>query len=93
MLRLISAKYVLQLDMHKARVMYEKRLVENFVSRKDPGFFRYIHSLSGNLQHQFILPDPPQSFPDNSICSIDISPEDAFEVLTSLQTDKTMGGH
>lgn len=124
MLRLTSAECLLQLDMHEARVRYEKRLVENFASRKDPGLFRYIRSLSGksaipsvvhsnsceatsplsiaNLFNQyfhsvyntssFSPPDPPQSFPDNSICSIDVSPEDTFEVLTSLHTDKAMGG-
>uniref|UniRef100_A0A1X7VUC2 Reverse transcriptase domain-containing protein n=1 Tax=Amphimedon queenslandica TaxID=400682 RepID=A0A1X7VUC2_AMPQE len=110
--------------MHEARVMYEKRLVNDFTTKKDPGIYRYIWSLSGkpplpsvdhfnsnkadsplsiaNLFNQFFhlvyntssssSIDPPSSFPDISICNIDISMQDIFDALTSIQVDKAMGG-
>lgn len=107
------------------RVMNEKRLVNDFTTKKDPGIYHYIRSLSSkppflpevhfnsnkadsplsiaNLFNQLFHSvfntsssssiDPPLSFPEISICNIDISVQNIFDVLTSIQLDKAMGGN
>ena len=53
-------------------------------------FNQYFHSVYNTRSFSHL--DPPLSYPDKSICNIDISLQDTFEALTSLQTDKAMGG-
>uniref|UniRef100_A0A1X7SPP3 Endonuclease/exonuclease/phosphatase domain-containing protein n=1 Tax=Amphimedon queenslandica TaxID=400682 RepID=A0A1X7SPP3_AMPQE len=53
-------------------------------------FNKYFHSVYVTSSSSVSF--PPASFPDKSLCSIDISLQDTFEALCSLKCDKAMGG-
>uniref|UniRef100_A0A1X7VQP4 Reverse transcriptase domain-containing protein n=1 Tax=Amphimedon queenslandica TaxID=400682 RepID=A0A1X7VQP4_AMPQE len=51
---------------------------------------QYFHSVYDNSSSSPAI--PPQSLPDRSLCSIDISLHDTFEALCFIKSDKAMGG-